>query len=146
MLFSFQKCVVWWYTAIESFSQNLQFNFSFQKDTKTTGVLFLLSITVQLHVVFFISLYIKYNTRFSKDPNNLTGFLAQHIPWNYRSNQRIGCNKKHKNIVRCSLSCNTRRVSILRNWLQKHNWPGVSFSIPTSNKGYEPLHWWLVLN
>ena len=57
MLFPFQKCLVW-YIAIAYFSQNLQLYFSFQKDTKTTGVLFLLSITVQLHVVFLISLYV----------------------------------------------------------------------------------------
>ena len=51
--------------------------------------------------------------RFSKDPNNLTGgqkihvsmiFLHSNIPWSYKSDQRIGCDKKHGNIVRCSFT------------------------------------------
>ena len=54
-LFSWiSKCIVW-YTSIEFCSQHSKFNFRFHKETKTTGMLFLLSITV--HVVFFISFY-----------------------------------------------------------------------------------------
>ena len=50
----FQKCIVC-YTSIEYFPQHWKFNFCFLKNTKTTVVLFVLSITE--HVVVFVSLY-----------------------------------------------------------------------------------------
>ena len=125
-LAEFQKCIVW-YSSIEYFSQYSKFNFCFQKDTKTTVVLFILSITV--HVVVFISFYcncwaviiLKYITKIqhtdsakiqiilSDDKKCMSMiFLHSNIPWSYKSEQRIGCDKKHRNFVRCSLLSESR--------------------------------------
>ena len=113
------------YSSIEYFSQNLQLNSSFLKDTKTTGVLFILYITVHVAFLFHCTctcicwaviileiITIKYNTQDSARIQTIlpedkkfmcrwyscAAYSLELQEWSEN-----GSDKKHKNIVRCSL-------------------------------------------